>query len=408
MSANIGLLFTKLYFDRRDLDQQKFENNIIKFNNLGNKLADIKNSSLPEEGVISLHKENDGEQQKLRCIELTTTYPGLLIGSGYAHNVKDDDALKLGFHFDYTTGLPVIPGSSVKGTLRSAFEKAAVYYDKEGKKIEKCLDNKGNEVKCTPSNKKVKKYASQYVKELLKEITGEDWTDDQIYDLEQSIFEGKEDQSLKDRDIFLDAFPVSVSRDGLLGNDYITPHKEPLKNPNPIQFLKVMPGVTFRFDFMLQDYRDKNGKKLSAGKKLELFKRILLDLGIGAKTNVGYGQFVENDEIECNHEENTMEDNTQKKSKSRSEIKLTEADNNLIAGREFEAEVIDITKKDYKFKLLVDFEVRENEDLTFTKKKKKLNISLQKGDKVKVVIAKDYIKNGKKVEVSRDMEKINP
>ncbi|MDZ7743476.1 MAG: RAMP superfamily CRISPR-associated protein [Bacteroidota bacterium] len=47
--------------------------------------------------------------------------------------------MELGFFFDHTTGLPMIPGSSVKGSLRSAFMK-----DKGGyvKSILKELDEK--------------------------------------------------------------------------------------------------------------------------------------------------------------------------------------------------------------------------------------------------------------------------
>jgi CRISPR-associated protein Cmr6 len=70
-----------------------------------------------------------------------------------------------------------------------------------------------------------------------------------------------------------------------LDSDFITPHKDEFKDPIPLQFLKVLPGVTFCFQFILRD------GKLEKGKKLDLFKRILLDLGIGAKTNVGYGKF---------------------------------------------------------------------------------------------------------------------
>ncbi|MBK8110496.1 MAG: hypothetical protein IPK46_09285 [Saprospiraceae bacterium] len=60
-------------------------------------------------------------------IPLQTTYPGLLIGSGYTHEFdfpEEDDkkeAFKIGFFFDHITGLPCIPGHSVKGVLRSAF-----------------------------------------------------------------------------------------------------------------------------------------------------------------------------------------------------------------------------------------------------------------------------------------------
>jgi CRISPR-associated protein Cmr6 len=52
-------------------------------------------------------------------------------------------------------------------------------------------------------------------------------------------------------------------------------------------FLKILPEVTIQFQFDLKD------GLLTKGQKEDLFRRLLLDFGIGAKTNVGYGQFEE-------------------------------------------------------------------------------------------------------------------
>ena len=52
---------------------------------------------------------------------LDVRYPGLVTGVGISHEAKVEGEFKLGLHLDYTTGLPVIYGSSVKGVLRSAF-----------------------------------------------------------------------------------------------------------------------------------------------------------------------------------------------------------------------------------------------------------------------------------------------
>ena len=54
-------------------------------------------------------------------LQLKTIYPGLITGSGLPHQTGSKGEFKLGFQFDYTTGLPYIPGSSIKGTLRSMF-----------------------------------------------------------------------------------------------------------------------------------------------------------------------------------------------------------------------------------------------------------------------------------------------
>jgi len=52
-------------------------------------------------------------------------------------------------------------------------------------------------------------------------------------------------------------------------------------------FLKVLPNVPFQFRFKLSN------KGWKADVKQAIFKTILLTIGAGAKTNVGYGQFSE-------------------------------------------------------------------------------------------------------------------
>ena len=43
--------------------------------------------------------------------KLSTIYPGLLTGSGMVHETNNQGELKLGFFFDHTSGLPMLPGS---------------------------------------------------------------------------------------------------------------------------------------------------------------------------------------------------------------------------------------------------------------------------------------------------------
>ncbi|MDL2324175.1 type III-B CRISPR module RAMP protein Cmr6 [Ruminococcaceae bacterium OttesenSCG-928-A16] len=178
---------------------------------------------------------------------LQTTYPGLLLGLGGTHqagtniegNKEDGTEIKLGFTLDYVTGLPIIPGSTVKGVLRSAFEK---YRDDA--------------------------IAADLYAEM-KDIFGGD--------------NNTGDDTQRGKCIFYDAIPVGAGKDGrLLGLDNITPHPSPLKDPIPLTMLKVIPGVTYLFRFDL--LRCKNAERVK-----ELFREILLGLGIGAKTNVGFG-----------------------------------------------------------------------------------------------------------------------
>lgn len=177
-------------------------------------------------------------------------YPGLLVGAGLLHPANSSsEAIKVGFYFDYTTGMPYITGSAVKGVLLSLFKDSPQCFDG--------LDGK------------------------------------RLLELRNDIF-GSSKQS--GRDIFFDAVPVGVGRGGLLGDDYITPHgstaEELLKNPTPIKIMKVMPEVVYEFRFMLFDSVLEDGSVMKAEDKLELFRKILSFKGIGAKTNVGYGNLV--------------------------------------------------------------------------------------------------------------------
>jgi len=229
---------------------------------------------------------------------LKTTYPGLLVGTGYAHPVSakvsdeaPDSTPQNGFYFDYTTGLPTIPGSSIKGVLRSVFPSLHVTDKKE-----------------IFGEKAYKEERAQYIIECVKNLTQKELTKDEVIALELELFEGIIDVtqgtvlSSYKRDIFYDAFIVEPKAGKYLASDYITPHKnrknlefeagdkvpDEFCEPTPIQIIKVAPDVSFAFQFRLHD-----GSILSANQKLELFKQIILELGLGAKTNVGYGQFVE-------------------------------------------------------------------------------------------------------------------
>jgi len=81
----------------------------------------------------------------------------------------------------------------------------------------------------------------------------------------------------------------------LFGIENITPHRAKTKgyarlnSPDILQLLKVMPGVVFQFRFILKDSTVEVGYPVTAQKKLKLFSEIFRDLGIGAKTNVGFG-----------------------------------------------------------------------------------------------------------------------
>lgn len=189
----------------------------------------------------------------------------------------------LGLLMDYVTGCPYIPGSSVKGMLRSAF------------------------IKCP-------EYVLEVLNGILKKKNAGTWDMHDLYALEADCFGRRHpldhrqtgnaadvkflNDAVTGKDTFLDVYPIQPDEHGrLLGLDSITPHRakdsevhlDGLIDPVPLTLLRIIPGVEMLFRFELKETVLDNGKKLEPDSKLELFKQILMDLGVGAKTNVGYG-----------------------------------------------------------------------------------------------------------------------
>lgn len=244
-SRNLSYIFNQEYYTRIT-DEKGFEQN--------EKVIATVNHSLISVGV-PLETREIGTHNFL----LQVQYPGLLAGLGYAHdsvsagtgeNIKG--SIPLGFSFDYTTGVPYIPGSTVKGVIRNAF--------------------------------------TQGDGAFVREFLNMPYVD--IPQLESEIFDTAEDDADTTKDAFFDAYPSpqtpKKNTDALfylMDMDVIAPVRGEGLSAKPIvlPFLKVKPGVVFDFRFKLQD------GLISAGKKRALFKEILKSFGIGAKTNVGYG-----------------------------------------------------------------------------------------------------------------------
>lgn len=235
---NLNLLFHKEYYQA--IGTKAFNDDVKKHN------SDILSAVFTEKDYVP------SEIAKQTFI-LATQYPGLLIGTGNPHGAGDlggsDEDVNIGFSFDYVSGQPYIPGSSVKGLLRSFFK----YYPDRVNPVEEILRGKGFD----------------------------DIRKDDVAALEQAVFDNA--------DTFLDAVVYDGNEYGqLMGFDYITPHKNPVANPIPIRIIKVLPDVRFEFRFVLSDKKIKD-KVLTADALKELLKELLILFGAGAKTNVGYG-----------------------------------------------------------------------------------------------------------------------
>ncbi|SFU71107.1 CRISPR type III-B/RAMP module RAMP protein Cmr6 [Clostridium sp. DSM 8431] len=294
VEGNLSYLYYKDYFD--DLITDNFSKN----EEDNSYYFDIKNEQLiyrsKREKLNSIDKVNKDNESFI----LKTTYPGLLIGSGYNHKISKNGELKLGLEFDYTSGIPIINGSSVKGVLRS------VFYIKKN-------ENDSNFEENNNKNKEKLYYINSILNSCIKDkkvsvIKTEKLDMSNFEVLTNEIFEGKKDNktlNIYERDVFFDAVIdlENTKASYILGEDYITPHKSPLKNPVPIKFLKVMPDVAWRFEFNLKD------GILSINQKRELFKAIIKDIGIGAKTNLGYGALIDIEDIDTKDSSNLEDEN---------------------------------------------------------------------------------------------------
>lgn len=241
---NLNYLFNKSFYDElcvvtKHVDGQAVEMLAI---------PDIAEKVRRLFGTVFISADFAGSTPAQQKFLMKTCYPGLITGSGNVHGVSVEDDIKIGFTFDYVTGQPYIPGSTVKGVVKTYFE----------------------------------------APDVVRSLTGKDFSPKQLEALTRDIFEEG-----VTRDVFLDAVIKHGDKDGkLLSGDYITHHPSPIKAPNPVQFVKVLPDVVFEFRFILRDSVIDGETLLTADEKTELFKAILATFGAGAKTNLGYGVLI--------------------------------------------------------------------------------------------------------------------
>lgn len=395
MEGNIGWKYNKAYF--YNLQGNPSNGDLLKEQN-DELLETIYDDSLLKY-LLEVWEKVIGADNSIFQVELTTSYPGLITGIGINHQTTlkwmgeaggksvQIPEFKLGITFDHTTGFPIIPGSSIKGVLRSFFpimnqdkfcdcykEKidyiAAIIHkvcqlvpylknrELEKQKLRKDLliirsgmyavqskdellsqfkKQRENEIlniegisdeefdvltsdqalmiaseerlaqyetetiesffrsfnrrERDELNKEIEKEYNDKINAILGDVNINDEDREKASSLALEMFEGKRDGMfipIYKRDTFFDAIPVSgdTNADGkLFAKDFITPHKNPFKDPEPICFMKIRSNVRFQFYFSLHD------GVISKEEKLLLIKYLLYKNGLGAKTNVGYGQF---------------------------------------------------------------------------------------------------------------------
>lgn len=321
-------------------------------------------------------------------LSVKTMYPGLITGIGLKHEIGVNYESKLGLTFDHATGYPYLPASSIKGALRATFPQRLI----DGKKRESLAKNQALQKQKTAfilhllANQKSLspeildkrwnewKEAKNISKERIKELSF-------IDALELELFEGasletsdknpgyqKTYRSIYERDIFYDGYLLKSenARGQFLDKDFITPHAHPLKSPKPLQFMKILPEVTLQLQFQFH-----NSILLSAKEKQDLVLDIILNVGLGAKTNVGYGQFTDATEYEVNTKPLKQEKgtstfgNTNQASEKKKAVRALPPLSKWKAGDRLKARIKDNRNKKLEVELVIP-EDWENKDITLS------------------------------------------
>jgi len=242
---NTGLWYDKFfYYWRRDewSVQEGQESGKIKWIKAASAFP-VGDRALLEEAVRRITNLVLALRGEIRCFATDWRF---VSGLGREHPVEN------GFAWHHTLGVPYLPGSAVKGVVRSWVQnwKACVSLDD------------------------------------IRRVFGPDDKE------ERDIYVGSV--------IFFDALPVNPVK---LEAEVMTPHYAPYYqqdspekppgdwyDPVPIPFLTVAPGQTFLFG--LAPRRVDEQSRLDCLRAIEWLTEALAGIGAGAKTGAGYGRFV--------------------------------------------------------------------------------------------------------------------
>lgn len=153
MKKNIGWLYNKSYYEKLKEEianaatcccnnskhdhEEKLKGKVANGATLREQNRELKEMEADSSVIRQLKNERqklcEGSSSPYQQFSLSTYYPGLITGIGMQHQttlswtITEEGKtitipeLKLGMAFDYATGLPIIPGSSLKGVLRELF-----------------------------------------------------------------------------------------------------------------------------------------------------------------------------------------------------------------------------------------------------------------------------------------------
>lgn len=241
---NISLFWDKYSFlkFKKDFSEKKSAGIVYE-------ILDIMNKNLNglNESIECLKERRNSLQEKLKnqiIIDTNLRVKGRLLVGGGLPSITE-----VGMIFSRNYGLPVIPGSALKGCFSHYCKEKGIFNGRE-----------------------------------FKLVFGEDTS--------------QQDEHIRGALLFLDAFPVKDLKFGLdVVNNHFQMYYSEGKIPNdwynpvPVTYITVVGGV-FKFTVVAVQEVDDNLKE----RIKKAFEEMLISYGIGAKTNYGYGRFEKNDQ----------------------------------------------------------------------------------------------------------------
>ncbi|GAB6072408.1 hypothetical protein JCM14244_07850 [Venenivibrio stagnispumantis] len=274
---------------------------INRFLKLRNKFETNRNYLLKEikEGRIKevISKINERQENISDCSFSFKTSSRLVVGLG------SGSVLEVSIKLHHVYGVPYIPSSAVKGVLRAykiwelanwdsykffVLEKLIESYKED--KFDKVKEDFLKKIKGNKFNEEFKEIKNDLSKEDLDKINND------LIEFINSIEEEKikklvdifGNQEYKGKLIFLDAYPkefkgFDIDIMNVHFPDYYQNNEPPAdwQQPNPITFLAIPEGTTFRFYF--------KNTHIYGGNLKEDLRKAFRYIGLGAKTAIGYG-----------------------------------------------------------------------------------------------------------------------
>jgi len=238
-----------------------------------------------------------------------------------------------GMILDRNTGLPYLPASGIKGVMRLAC--ALILAEQDPNRVK------------PGENEESGQWVINDREPLLRKYFGDTATDAK--------------DGVRGQLVFLDAFPVQVPE---LRPDIMNPHYQTyyqgINNPNfrgpvddedpiPVKFLTVKQGTEFFFRIFAlplaegsvveRDFGDTDRNFL-----IEVMRKAMTELGMGAKTSVGYGHFAQLEENSAAIRRKIVQEK-ERKEKEQQEAKLKEAQEEAERQRQVAAEQVKMEKQ---------------------------------------------------------------